>query len=87
MVAAEIILKRVLIISYHFAPGSEVGGLRAQEFAKYFPRFDCRLIVLTVSEKYYGALDVARNSDVTYNVYRTQIAFTPPGSLADVLQK
>ena len=30
-------MKKVLLISYHFPPDSEVGGLRIQKYAKYLP--------------------------------------------------
>ena len=64
-------MKRVLIISYHFAPDARVGGLRAQKFAKYLPIFGWQPVVLTVNEKYYPIKDMERCNDVSCEVVRT----------------
>ena len=39
-------MKKVLIISYHFPPDLEIGGLRMQGLAKYLPEFGWRPMVV-----------------------------------------
>ena len=50
-------MKRILYVSYHFAPDAAVGAQRADKFAKYLPGFGWEPIVLTVREKFYDELD------------------------------
>ncbi len=45
-------MKKVLLITYHFPPGSAVGGVRTAKFAKYLPQFGWKPIVLTVRNKF-----------------------------------
>lgn len=66
-------MKRVLLISYHFPPDSEVGGLRAQKYAKYLPLYGWKPIVLTVHEKYYPKKDYDRMGDVKCEIHRTDV--------------
>jgi len=65
--------RKVLIISYHFPPDAEVGGLRAQKFAKYLPLFGWTPFVLSVNEKYYCQRDEERCRDLNCLVVRTRI--------------
>jgi glycosyltransferase involved in cell wall biosynthesis len=48
---------KILLISYHFPPSAEVGGVRIANFAKRLPRFGWNPCVLTVKEKYLQAVD------------------------------
>lgn len=64
-------MKKVLIITYHFPPDSEVGGLRVQKYAKYLPLFGWKPIVLTVNEKYYPKKDYERLGDISCEIFRT----------------
>jgi len=66
-------MKRVLIISYHFPPDSEVGGLRAQKYAKYLPLYGWTPVVLSVIPKYYPVLDLERSKDIKCSVNRTHV--------------
>ncbi|MHB8481165.1 MAG: glycosyltransferase [Nitrospiria bacterium] len=56
--------KKVLIVSYHFPPDAEVGGIRPAKFAKYLPEFGWHPYVLTIKEKYIKTKDVDRLKDV-----------------------
>ena len=49
--------RKILLISYHFPPSAEVGGLRIANFARRLPRFGWDPCVLTVEDRYLGALD------------------------------
>jgi len=64
-------VKRLLLISYHFPPDAEVGGLRAQKYCKYLPCFGWSPLVLTVLEKYYRVLDHEKCADINCEVART----------------
>ncbi len=66
-------MKKVLLISYHFPPDSEVGGLRIQKYAKYLPLYGWTPIVLTVDHKYYPDKDFQRLNDVNCIVSRTSV--------------
>ncbi len=63
--------KKILIITYHFPPDSDVGGLRVQKYAKYLPLYGWNPLVLTVKETHYPVKDYARMADVTCEVHRT----------------
>jgi glycosyltransferase involved in cell wall biosynthesis len=69
--------RKVLIISYHFPPDAEVGGLRAQKFAKYLPHYGWQPLVLSVLEKYYPQHDKERCHDVTCEIARTRMLLHP----------
>src|SRR5262249_19230545 len=57
--AAESI-RKILLISYHFPPSMEVGGLRVSKFAKFLPSLAWTPAALTIDEKYLPAVDAAR---------------------------
>ncbi|MDP6762646.1 MAG: glycosyltransferase [Planctomycetota bacterium] len=46
-------MRKCLIISYHFAPGAQVGAIRPAKFARYLPVHGWEAHVLTVAEKYH----------------------------------
>ena len=46
-------MKKCLIITYHFAPGAQVGAIRPAKFAKYLPAHGWETHILTVAEKYH----------------------------------
>ncbi|MCP4267542.1 MAG: glycosyltransferase family 4 protein [Candidatus Brocadiaceae bacterium] len=56
--------KKILIISYHFPPSTEVGGVRPAKFAKYLPEFGWEPHVLTIKEKRIKLKDQSRLKDV-----------------------
>lgn len=72
--------KSVLIVSYHFPPDSEVGGLRAEKFAKYLPSFGWTPSVLTVRDQYYGTIDRERGVGINCDVVRTGMLSSPRGA-------
>lgn len=49
--------KKILLVSYHFPPSAEVGGLRIANFARRLPRFGWNPYVLTVKDRYLQAVD------------------------------
>lgn len=64
------IAKRVLFISYHYPPDSEIGAKRAARLAKCFMENGWQAGVLTVKEKFHERLD--RSYDVAgVDVHRT----------------
>ena len=56
--------RKILLISYHFPPSAEVGGLRIANFARRLPRFEWKPYVLTVKDRYVQAVDPERLIDV-----------------------
>ena len=52
--------KKILLISYHFPPSSEVGGLRAANFARQLPRFGWDPFVLTLKDSYLEKMDAEK---------------------------
>ncbi len=66
-------LKKILLIAYHFPPDAAVGALRPLKFAKYLPSYGWEPYVLTVSPRYYPALDQSRLDEVPSlnRVFRT----------------
>jgi glycosyltransferase involved in cell wall biosynthesis len=52
--------RKILLISYHFPPSTEVGGLRVANFAKRLSRLGWDPYVLTVKERYLESVDPAR---------------------------
>ena len=53
-------MKQVLLISYHFPPSMEVGGLRIANFSRSLPAFGWSPVVLTVKDKYIERIDPGR---------------------------
>ena len=43
-------MKTILLIAYYFPPSGDPGGQRILKFVKYFPEFEYRSIVLTVTK-------------------------------------
>ena len=43
---------RVLLVSYHFPPDAEVGGVRPLQIARYLPQFGIEPWVLTVEPRF-----------------------------------
>jgi len=65
---------RVLFISYHYPPGTAVGGLRMEKFTRHLPGFGWKPYVLTIKNRYRDKLDPTRdddNEDVT--VFKTAV--------------
>lgn len=56
--------KRILLITYHFPPSREIGGLRSANFAKNLPSFGWVPIVLTIEDRYLEVADWGRAKDV-----------------------
>ena len=56
--------KKVLLISYHFPPSAEVGGLRAANFSRHLPRFGWTPLVLTLKDDYLGKIDIGKLKNV-----------------------
>ena len=56
--------KRVLLISYHFPPSTEVGGKRISDFARMLSEFGWDTYVLTVKDRYLGGFDSERLKDL-----------------------
>jgi len=52
--------KKVLLISYHFPPSAEVGGLRIANFASRLPLFGWQPYVLTLKDQYVEKTDPNR---------------------------
>ena len=53
-------VKKILLISYHFPPSTEVGGLRAANFARQLPRFGWDPSVLTLKDHYLEKVDLEK---------------------------
>ena len=70
-------MKKLLLVSYHFPPDAEVGGLRVQKFAKYLPLYGWEPFVLSVDERYYPLKDFERVKDVNCKVFRTKMMLNP----------
>ncbi len=67
-------LNKILIVSYHFPPAREVGGIRPAKFAKYLPEFGWRPYVLTIKERYLDSPDYGRLQDVRgLSIYRASV--------------
>lgn len=49
--------KKVLLISYHYPPSVEVGGLRCANFSRHLPRFGWIPYVLTLKDEYLDTAD------------------------------
>ena len=53
-----------MLISYHFPPSTEVGGLRIANFARRLPRFGWSPYVLTVKDRYLQAADPEKLNNI-----------------------
>ncbi len=60
---SAVVMKTLLIVTYHFPPDTSVGGRRMAKFARYLPEFGWRPIVLSVNPKYYPNTDDTRPPD------------------------
>jgi hypothetical protein len=49
--------KKVLLISYHYPPSVEVGGLRCANFSRHLPRFGWMPYILTLKDEYLDTAD------------------------------
>ncbi len=47
-------MKTILIASFYFPPYADIAGIRALKFAKFFPEYGWRPIILTIDKRYYG---------------------------------
>jgi hypothetical protein len=56
--------KKVLLISYHYPPSVEVGGLRCANFSRHLSRFGWIPYVLTLKDEYLDKADPEKLSDV-----------------------
>jgi glycosyltransferase involved in cell wall biosynthesis len=69
-------MKKVLIITYYWPPGSGAGVQRWLKFARYLPEFGWEPVILTVDPDYasYPALDNSLENDLPpeVKVYRTR---------------
>lgn len=69
-------MKKVLIITYYWPPGSGAGVQRWLKFSKYLPSFGWEPVILTVDPDYaaYPAIDNSMNSEVPQGlkVYKTK---------------
>jgi hypothetical protein len=52
--------RKILLISYHFPPSTEVGGLRAANFVRQLPRFGWEPSVLTLKDRYLEKVDLEK---------------------------
>lgn len=60
--------KKVLFISYRFAPEASTGSIRSNKFAKYLPQFGWDITVLTVSNPDQKYIDTSTLSDLSASV-------------------
>lgn len=77
-------VKKILLISYHFPPSAEVGGLRAANFAKRLSCFGWYPYVLTLKDRYIEEIDLEKLNYVgnarvfkagrTYTISRVYLA-------------
>ena len=66
--------KKILIVSYHFPPDAEVGGIRPAKFAKYLSEFGWTPYVLTIRDRHIVAKDYNRLKDLgEVRVFRTRV--------------
>jgi len=56
--------RKILLISYHFPPSAEVGGLRIANFARRLPRLGWNPYVLTVKDRYLQAVDPEKLNNI-----------------------
>jgi len=78
---SEPIKKKILLISYHFPPSTEVGGLRVANFAKYLPALGWDTYVLTIKECYLEKVDNGRLDGIdAERIFRTDKLPTVSGA-------
>ncbi len=66
--------RKILIVSYHFPPDAEVGGIRPAKFAKYLSEFGWTPYVLTIRERHIVTKDFNRLKDLGgVRVFRTRV--------------
>lgn len=61
-------MKKVLIVTYYWPPGSNPGVLRMLKFSKYLPEFGWQPVVLTVSKGSYPAIDNSLEGKISSDV-------------------
>lgn len=61
-------MKRILIITTHFAPDWHVGAKRPTKFAKFLPEFGWEPVIITREEKYYHGIDYSLCGDLSNHV-------------------
>ena len=71
-------MKKVLIITYYWPPGSGSGVQRFLKFSKYLRDFDWEPVILTVENGSYPSIDQSLEEDIPKGlyVYRSQ-SFEP----------
>jgi len=57
-------MKKILMISSHFAPDAHIGAKRVTQFARNLPKFGWEPIVLTSAVSDYGHLDDGLNEEI-----------------------
>lgn len=57
-------MKKVLIISTHFAPDIHVGAKRITKFSRYLPEYGWQPVILTKEVQYYHGIDETMNEDL-----------------------
>jgi len=78
VIAATTGARRLLVVTYHFPPSAEVGGLRVQKFVKHLPALGWHPQVLTIDERDCDALDYSRLRDVaSATIERTRVLHDP----------
>ena len=79
---------RVLLVTYHFPPDAEIGGVRPHQIARHLPQFGVEPWVLTVAPEFAespnaGLLPVGVPDDRIVRTQRQQVDFRPgPGTVA-----
>lgn len=66
-------MKKILLISYHFPPSTEVGGVRIANFTKYLLLFGWSTYVLTIMDHYLKRMDRDRFKYIeTMRIFKTR---------------
>lgn len=69
--------KKILLISYHFPPSFEVGGLRIANFARKLPLYNWTPYILTIKEYYLKKVDAGRLKGIEgIKIFRTRLSPT-----------
>jgi hypothetical protein len=63
-------MKKVLIITYYWPPGSGAGVQRWLKFSKYLPAFGWEPVILTVNPKFatYSAIDYSLENEISPDI-------------------